>query len=335
MASPAKTSEDLISQRNTKTHRSPVLNQTPYKRMRSYGDENESNNSKITTFDEMKGYVDALSEQLSTSHKKDIEESNKIITTTLVSNIKEIQDQMSKNNKIINESINNTSNILNNSLKVITDQLLHITNKIQFMENNIADLANRVETIEKLKGHDAKAKERKIMANMIKQNKIENVMEIVGVSHLALKNEQNPKQIALDTIKTLKIPIDEQDIVQALKKEIKFTDNSGKNHKETRILVTFNEMEKKIEVMKMKSRIKDSGNIFFNISLTPFNAFLLRKAKQMTKNHKLKVFFKDNGVKVVKLDGNDISLFHEDDLQLLQDYINSLPIPVKNNSNPA
>ncbi|KAG5685129.1 hypothetical protein PVAND_014324 [Polypedilum vanderplanki] len=290
--------ENGFQQRSTLTPRSPTHSQTPSKRQRSQGDETDLKENNSLSFDDMKRYVDTLSEQIHANHRKDIEESNKIITTTMVNNIKEIQEQMSANNKIINDSITNTSIMLSNSLKVLTDQLLQLTTKIELIETNVADLNNRVEAVEKLKVQNGSIKERKIMMNMIKQNKIENTMEIVGLSQTVLNSERNPKQLAIDTIRSFQIPIDEQDITKASKKEIEFTNSLGRKHKETRILVIFNEMKKKVEVMKMKSKIKDNNNIFFNISLTPTNAFIMRKAKQLTKGRNLKVFFKDNGVKV-------------------------------------
>ncbi|KAG5674291.1 hypothetical protein PVAND_004269 [Polypedilum vanderplanki] len=295
MATPTKTKEDeLVTQRNTKTLRSPV-NQTHYKRMRSHGDETEFNDNKTLTFGEMKGYVDALSEQLSNNHKKDIEEN------------------------------------VTNSLTIITNQLSQLTNRIQSIENSITSLDERVSAVERLSSQNTIANERKIMSNMIKQGKIENVMEITGIYTSRIQAEPNLKQLAVNTIQSFNIPIETEDIVKVSKREIEFTHKSGKTQKETKLLVTFADMDKKIEVMKHKSRIKENVNIFFNIALTPLNSYLMRKAKAMLKGRNIRVTFRDNAIKIKKLDGNDITLVDEDDLKVLENYVASFRNTIDNN----
>ncbi|KAG5666481.1 hypothetical protein PVAND_014508 [Polypedilum vanderplanki] len=194
------------------------------------------------------------------------------------------------------------------------------------METQLKDTSERISNVEATAnaGLVMAQQNRLQMANMIKQNKLENVMEISGISENKIHSSSNLKQLAIDTISSFAIPINSDDICKVTKKEIEFTRKSGQNIKETRLCVHFYELNKKVTIMQQKNKIKEHRDIYFNIALTHTNNYLLRRAKYITKGNNLRTGFYDCVVRVKKADGKDIPIYCENDLDELSKYVQSI-----------
>jgi hypothetical protein len=90
-------------------------------------------------------------------------------------------------------------------------------------------------------------------------------------------------------------------------------------------MVTFNSKSAKIRVMKEKFKVKVNNDIFFGTSLTPQNRYLLRKAKFIAKNKKLKTVFYDGLVRVKMSDDSEMTIDNENCLKELEKLVAQMP----------
>lgn len=159
---------------------------------------------------------------------------------------------------------------------------------------------------------------RKMCINMLKQARLDCCMDISGLKFADDNNDS--KKLALNTIRSFNIRIEEADI----KKVTSFVIKKPNSSTNKILTVTFDDIETKLRVMREKSKIKDSKGVFFNITLTPENGYYLRKAKYITKGTTLKPKFFDGGVHVQTANGTDLIVQSEENLTELANMVEEL-----------
>jgi hypothetical protein len=207
--------------------------------------------------------------------------------------------------------------------------LTDIHNQITNVETNLEETNSRMERVEKTAndGLLMATQNRKTFSNMLKQGKLDNLIEITGIPQAEFSKYSSHKELAMAIIRSFSIQVDASDIQKAVKKEIEIKRKNAASHKVPIVIVTFSDFDKKLQVMQQKRKSTDPRNIYFNIALTPLNGFLMRRAKAITKGKNLRVYFGDESVRVKTADGTDMLIQDEKDLKPLQLYIDSLPLP--------
>lgn len=118
--------------------------------------------------------------------------------------------------------------------------------------------------------------------NRLEQDKLNNSIEISGLSPAVTKSNKSASEIAAQVLKIYNV----NDFQSAYKRH--FTINS---EQKTLLVVTFKTYEEKMKALNMK-RTMDTGkkcNVFFNHSLTKFNRSLYMRARFIAKSINLKV----------------------------------------------
>lgn len=209
------------------------------------------------------------------------------------------------------------------------------------VRNDIKDVLEKVSKIEvnqnqiqaQVKAFGKVAEESKAMAmenrqmieNFAKQNKLDNVMEIQGVSEGDFAKYKDLNLLAINIFQTFAIIVDASDIGKVTVKSYSFKRSDGTEIKGKKLIVPFNDFELKKKVMRQKAQSKDHKNIYFNIALTPYNGYLWRKTRAIIKNKGLKCHFGDGLVRVKKLDGSLFSICGNNELEVLSNYVQNLP----------
>lgn len=183
----------------------------------------------------------------------------------------------------------------------------------------IDTISTKLQNIEKSNKEEFKKMtedNRKYINNALKQQMLDCCMDIEGLKDEVISKSSDLKALVVATIKSFNIQIMDNDIEKAVLTEI----NKGGINKKI-ITTTFADRNVKLRVIKGKRERKDSNDIYFNITMTPLNSFLMRKAKQLGKPLNLRVVFYDCAVHVKKLTGEDFVLTNESSLLELEDYI--------------
>ena len=178
----------------------------------------------------------------------------------------------------------------------------------QKIDGSLQNINNKIDQAEKKAEQSLRIAMncQKQCVNYMKQARLDCCMDISG---LKFNNENtNLKSVVVNTIRSFKIKIEEDDIKKVTSTEIKKPTPS-------RILtVTFDDVETKLRVLREKNKIKDNNGVFFNITLTPSNGYLMRKAKYLTKGTNLKTNFFDGAVHVKITDGSFMLIQSEENL---------------------
>jgi hypothetical protein len=217
------------------------------------------------------------------------------------------------------------------ALTGIHKQIKTMDSNVAKIESNLKETNARMERVEETANEGVRmaTQNRKLLGNMIKQGKLENLMEISGIPSEDFAKHSGPKEVAISVFRSLQIQVDPDDIRRAIRKDITIKKPNGDNRKVPILIVTFSDFEKKAQVMAKKKNLGPSSKIYFNLALTPLNGFLTRRAKAITKGKNLHVHFGDEAVRVKKADGSDFIIHDEADLKALQTYVDSLPKPAK------
>lgn len=195
------------------------------------------------------------------------------------------------------------------------------------LDKSLQNFERKIDLVEKKadKGMRMAIESQKLCVNMMKQARFECCMDISG---LKFKDEYaDLKALAIDTIRSFKIKIDQADIKKVTSKDIK-KPNSVINKI---LIVTFDDIDTKLRVMHEKNKIKQINGIFFNSTLTPANGYYMRKARYITKGTTLKIKFFDGAVKVKINDGNDMIIQSEESLQELKKFVDKNQVDMNMN----
>jgi vacuolar-type H+-ATPase subunit I/STV1 len=204
----------------------------------------------------------------------------------------------------------------------LRSELLTLKDEINVnLDKSLQNIDKKIDKVEMKADQGLKMamENRKLCINIMKQTRLDCCMDISGLNFTEANNDL--KKLALNTIRSFKIKIDDVDIKKVTSIEIK-----KPNANSTNILtVTFEDVETKMRVMREKNKIKETKGIFFNITLTPENGYYWRKAKFITKGTNLKPKFFDSAVHVQINEGSTMIIQNEENLKELQKLIDELP----------
>lgn len=252
------------------------------------------------------------------SHQKAKRKLDEVTNDDIYNLIVNLQSSIKEQNAEMKKQIDETKEHIGRQIEVTNE-------KIENMEMNVQDLGSKVNDFDiKLNGVTKVAERNEKLLNTLMQARLENLIEICGVNSSVINQCNDLKQLVISVIKSFGIPIKEEDIARVTKREINARDENSTASNKHILVVTFNNFSTKIEVMKQKSKCKDDRGIFFNISLTPSNRFLMMNARKLTKNKKLKVYFSGGKVRVKKRDGTEIIIEDAKQLGDLQQYVDSI-----------
>lgn len=169
---------------------------------------------------------------------------------------------------------------------------------------------------------------RKMCINMMKQARLDCCMDISGLKYT--DDRTDLKELALNTIKSFNIKIEEADIKKVT--SVAFKKPNTNTNTNTKILtVTFDDIDTKIRVMREKNKIKETKDIYFNITLTPENGYCFRKAKFITKGTTLKPKFYDGAVHVCAGEGIDMIIQNDENLMELKKIVEDMSLVHESN----
>lgn len=201
--------------------------------------------------------------------------------------------------------------------------------KVKTNMNVINEKLNAVE--EKVNSTSVLTNQNSITINSMLQSRLENCMEISGCDPIVIESSTDLKSLAINIISSFGIPLKKEEISRVSRRT--YAVNKGNDQISHNILmVNFNDFNKKLDVMKKKSAIKESRGIYFNIALTATNRFLMMKAKQIARTKTLKTFFSGGKIRVEKMDKTELIINDEQDLTKLQLYVNQIPLDMLPNS---
>lgn len=285
------------------------------KRTRTASEETSSGNNLIdeTSIGVIKALIAEMGKEITDSIKKDLNANNKILTESLVNNISQLKESMNKINKRIEEeisAINTNYSTVSTNVAAIKNDLQSTKSKVETFETTTQIALNNV------------TKCQKYLENKMRQNRLENVMEIKGISPNDYSTHANMKELAIQIMKSFSINITAVDLTKAIAFDL--FQSKQPNSPKTKILqVTFKDFDKKIDVLKCKNQIQDARGIYFNAALTPLNRRLISEARKMCKNKNIKLRLKD-GTWNAFLKDKKFLLRDEDDLVELRIYLESI-----------
>ncbi|KAL7016115.1 hypothetical protein ACKWTF_009849 [Chironomus riparius] len=189
----------------------------------------------------------------------------------------------------------------------------------QKMDGSLQNINNKIDIVEEKADQSLRIamESQKLCVNYMKQARLDCCMDISGL----LFNDVNTdlKLLAVNTIRSFKIKVDDADIKKVTATEIK------KPMSKTILTVTFDDVETKMRIMREKSKIKINNGIFFNYTLTPSNGYYLRKAKYITKAYNIRPNFYDGAVHVKIPNGNSLIIQSEENLKELKKFFDEQP----------
>jgi exonuclease VII large subunit len=218
---------------------------------------------------------------------------------------------------------------LRSTIEKFRNEISTLATKVEKMESSLKETNTRMMEIEQTanSGLEMAMQNRKIFGNMVRQSKLENQMEICGIPQADFDKHADVKQLAISVISSFHIQIHAEDIHNAVRKDIVIKKANGFSITKPILIVTFSDFSKKVQVLQKKKQLRDSRQIFFNVALSPLNGFLMRRARTITRGKNLRVHLWSESVCVKKVDGTDLIIYDERDLEEVQLYVDSLQTP--------
>ncbi|KAG5675189.1 hypothetical protein PVAND_005113 [Polypedilum vanderplanki] len=311
-----------IASRSNKTPRSPISTPTQ-KRTRTNSDEETPTKSisNLITMEAIKTLILEMGKEISTNIKTELNMNNKSMTTSLINNIKTLQDTMNSNNKKLESEISS-----------INSNITTLSTQFSALENDLKDAKVKVESVESTANNalNQVVKCQQHIENKLKQLRLESTMEIKGIMANDFIAQPDHKQLALQIIRSFSIDISDDCIEKVKCFDIPHkTQNSLKD----KILqVKFKDFEEKLNIMKAKNRIPDNRGIFFNMSLTKINRRLMSEARKICKNKGFKINLNEGTSRAIAKDGKIFMLRDDDDLEKLRTFVATIATQSSSNS---
>lgn len=208
----------------------------------------------------------------------------------------------------------------------LSSEIQEINKKIKSMEQNIQAIDQKVNNVTNL------AQQNSNLINNLFQEKIEKCMEIDGIHNRLFDECQDLKKLAIETIESFKINVQEIDIDRVTKKNVQIKIGEGQKKDKTIMTVYFKDFETKLRVMREKRSIKDDREIYFNAALTHTNRSMMSSVRKIASKKNLKVFFKNGNVHVEKQNKDIMKIENENDLMKLKQYVEGIQTSIHTQS---
>ncbi|KAL7024635.1 hypothetical protein ACKWTF_013140 [Chironomus riparius] len=193
----------------------------------------------------------------------------------------------------------------------------------QEMDGSLQNINKKIDIVEEKadQGLRVAMQSQELCVNYMKQARLDRCMDISG---LTFNDKMDLKSLAVKTIRSFKIKIDEAEIKKVNLVEIK------KPVIKKILTVTFDDADTKLRVLREKSKVQSHNGVFFNMTLTPSNGYYLRKAKYLLKGMNIKPNFYDGAVQVKFPTGNKLIIQSDENLKELKKFIDEQPAATNN-----
>lgn len=225
-----------------------------------------------------------------------------------------------------NEEMQKTNNEIFEFMQTMHKSLINIDTKMDArmkkIETNVINIKEDIKTLdEKVEIGNKRLDANEKNMNWILQERLQTKMEIDGVNIPEITTREDSIQKTTEILKALKIEVDAKAIKMAYSREIKMRNGNSKKI----LIVEFQDVESKINVMKQKLFNKNRDGVYFNHCLTSNNRTLMMKTRKIAAEKKFKYFLQNNRILVKKSESIRKYVEDEDDLKLISEWTENEP----------